>query len=252
MVMNTKGGASKSTFSLQVAATYFLEKNQDVELVEFDDENKDSNIFSSSKIKTSTALVGQSKDDVLVTLREQFEKTDNNIIFDIGGNKTTTMLLDALQRSRLYHLIDLFIIPMSGGSQDFINAKKTYETLEKFNKPIVFGLSRVRRIDRIRLQYQEFFTDFPNHQFLVLTDSDVIDLSRRLNKSVFELATETKAGDNIKQLDKLIAEAFMSNDIQKGTDLSHTVGILEDSIEYHENILKPCYATLERLLVQND
>jgi len=247
MVINTKGGASKSTFAFQVLGTYFLEKSEDGELIELDDENKDSNIFEESEIKTSTALVGQNRDDVSQTLKEVFEK-EGNLIFDIGGNKTTTLVLEALQRTRLYHLVDLFLIPMSGGSQDYINAKRTYEILEKFNKPIVFGLSRVRRIDRIRIQYQEFFRDFPKYPYMVLIDHDAIDLSRKLKKSVFEIAKETITGDNIKQLDKVIGEKMSAGEREEAYDLVNVQNILEDSIEYEKNILQPCYKQLDKVL----
>jgi len=70
-VVNTKGGASKSTVAFQVAAASFLEKKQEVQLIEFDDENKDSETFSNSKIKSSQVEIGDGT-DVDEVLKEVF------------------------------------------------------------------------------------------------------------------------------------------------------------------------------------
>lgn len=247
MVVNTKGGASKSTFSFQVLGAYFLDKNIDTELVELDDENKDSDIFTDSKINTSTAFVGQSRDDVAHTLQERFKEA-RGFIFDIGGNKTTSLVLQALKRTRLYHLVDCFLITMSGGSQDFINAKNTYEIVKDFEKPIIFGLSRVRDPKKIRFQYMEFFREFPNAEYIFLTDSNTIDLSRMLKKSVYEIAKDTVVGGLLKDYDQLIAEEMRSGNMEKGQELVYIAGILEDSIEYQKNILAPCFEKLDKVL----
>lgn len=248
MVVNTKGGASKSTFSFQVLGAYFLDKNIDTELVELDDENKDSDIFTDSKINTSTAFVGQSRDDVAHTLQERFKEANRGFIFDIGGNKTTSLVLEALKRTRLYHLVDCFLIPMSGGSQDFINAKNTYEIVKDFEKPIIFGLSRVRDPKKIRFQYMEFFREFPNAEYIFLTDSNTIDLSRMLKKSVYEIAKDTVVEGLLKDYDQLIAEEMRSGNMEKGQELVYIAGILEDSIEYQKNILAPCFEKLDKVL----
>lgn len=248
MVVNTKGGASKSTFSFQVLGAYFLDKNIDTELVELDDENKDSDIFTDSKINTSTAFVGQSRDDVAHTLQERFKEANRGFIFDIGGNKTTSLVLEALKRTRLYHLVDCFLIPMSGGSQDFINAKNTYEIVKDFEKPIIFGLSRVRDPKKIRFQYMEFFREFPNAEYIFLTDSNTIDLSRMLKKSVYEIAKDTVVEGLLKDYDQLIAEEMRNGNMEKGQELVYIAGILEDSIEYQKNILAPCFEKLDKVL----
>jgi len=248
MVVNTKGGASKSTFSYQVFGAYFLDKGIDMELIELDDENKDSDVFKDSKINTSTAFVGQNRDDVAHTLQERFEEADKSLIFDIGGNKTTTLVLEALKRTRLYHLVDCFLIPMSGGSQDFINAKNTYEIVKEFQKPIIFGLSRVRDPRKIRFQYMEFFREFPDADYIFLTDSNVIDLSRMLKKSVYEIAHDTAAEGLLENYDQLIGEEMKNGNKQKGQELAYIAGILEDSLEYQKNILAPCFQKLDKVL----
>lgn len=52
IIVNTKGGASKSTTAMQIIAPYFIGKEQGVELLELDNQNQDAQIFLKSKIKT--------------------------------------------------------------------------------------------------------------------------------------------------------------------------------------------------------
>ena len=59
VIINTKGGASKSTTAFQVACTYFLVKVQGVELFELDNQNRDSANFSKSLIKSDEKSVKQ-------------------------------------------------------------------------------------------------------------------------------------------------------------------------------------------------
>ena len=113
IVVNTKGGSAKSTTSFQVVGSYFLSKNLSAQLLEFDDENKDSEHFTKSTIKTDRVEVNGG-DGLNDTLREWFLK-DENLVFDIGGNKTTTLFIEALKSSRMYKRVDLVIIHMSGG-----------------------------------------------------------------------------------------------------------------------------------------
>ena len=47
-----------------------------------------------------------------------------NKVLDIGGNKTSDNVLQGLNSTHMYRMIDLFIIPMSGGSQDLKMLKK--------------------------------------------------------------------------------------------------------------------------------
>ena len=91
----------------------------------------------------------------------------------------------------MYKKVTVFLIPMSGGSQDLKNAKKTLVTILEMdsNANIMFCLSRVRNPKRVQFQYGDFFNDkeLQKYPYIVLKDSDVIDLSRKLKKSVYEL-----------------------------------------------------------------
>ena len=198
-VMNTKGGSSKSTVSFQVCAANFLHKGEDVTLVELDDENRDSEIFEKTSIKTSQKNVGKG-DDITTTLREVLiTEKHKNLILDVGGNKTTQIIADGLKKSRLFKKIDLWIIPVSGGSQDLVNLEKTYKIIKNIDKDanVMFALSRVRNLERIDFQYLKFFksdvlSERDKENYFILGDSDAIDLSRMMQKSVYELSKDTE------------------------------------------------------------
>lgn len=241
-VVNTKGGASKSTVAFQVAAASFLAKSQKVELIEFDDENKDSETFSNSKIKSVQVEVGDGTDIDEVLKDTILVPKDKNIVIDVGGNKTTTIVIDGLRKTRLYRKINLFIIPMSGGYQDLQNAQKTYELIKGFDVPVIFALSRVRNPKRLQFQYGDFFRAFPKERYFILTDSDVIDLSRTQKKSVYEIAFDS---DTKKGFEKALDEAFDKDDNEKIGILSTLLQIFDESEEYVTKILTPAFKALE-------
>ena len=244
-VVNTKGGASKSTVAFQVAAASFLAKNQEVQLIEFDDENKDSETFSSSKIESYQVEIGDGTDIEEVLKNTLLVSSSENLVIDVGGNKTTTIIIDGLKKTRLYRKIDLFIIPMSGGHQDLKNAQKTYELIKDFGVPVIFALSRVRNPKRLKFQYGEFFKVFPDEKYLVLKESDVIDLSRRNAKSIYEIAFDE---EEKKIIEDMLDDAFDNDDNRRIAQFSTVLQIYDESEEYAEKILKPAFEVIEQLV----
>lgn len=244
-VINTKGGASKSTFALQVAGAYFLSKGKEVNLFEFDDENKDSKTFTNSAVRASQIKIGDGKDISDILRNSLLSHQGENLVIDVGGNKTTTIFIDGLKKSFLYKKIDLFIIPMSGGSQDLDNAVKTYKMIESLGIPVLFGLSRVRSLERFTFQYRDFFIHFPNDTFAILTDSDSIDLSRLLKKTVYEIAVDKEM---IYILEEDMISAFDSNDNERAKNLSFQYEIYGEAGKYLEEILQPAWVKLDKLI----
>jgi len=242
-VVNTKGGASKSTVAFQVAAASFLAKKQEVQLIEFDDENKDSEAFSSSKIKSSQVEIGDGTDVDEVLKDTILVPKDKNIVIDVGGNKTTTIIIEGLKKTRLYRKIDLFIIPMSGGYQDLKNAEKTYEMIKGFNVPVIFALSRVRNPKRLQFQYGDFFRAFPEAEYLILTESDVVDLSRRNGKSIYEIAFDEAEK---RALEEMLDDAFDDDDNRRIAQFSTLLQIYDESEAYVEKILSPAFEVIEQ------
>lgn len=249
-VVNTKGGASKSTVSFQVASTYFLEKNLEVKLIEFDDENKDSEHFEKSKIISEQIEVGTG-DGLNDMLRTRLLNNDN-LVLDIGGNKTTTLMINALSATRMHRKIDLFIIPMSGGSQDVINAFKTHKMILAMNEnaKVIFALSRVRNLKRLSFQYKDFFSSDISliYKHFILQDSDVIDLSRNEKKSVYEIALDAEYK---KKLDKLFDKSMDDNDMIQSARLSTLLEIIDEASIYYKTNLKVAYALIDEVTAKD-
>ena len=121
VVINTKGGVGKSTISLQIAVPYIFKKTRiKVEHFEFDDENQDAAAFYDSTIanihheKVEKTELRDRITDILVD--------NDNVVFDIGANKTASYMLDAFVESGMLNMIDLIIIPLMDGENDAISA----------------------------------------------------------------------------------------------------------------------------------
>ncbi|MFX4233589.1 division plane positioning ATPase MipZ [Aliarcobacter butzleri] len=250
IIVNTKGGASKSTTAMQVIAPYFLAKEQGVELLELDNQNQDAQIFLKSKIKTKQINVDANAKDLNQTIRDLFlAESKNNIVLDIGGNVTTTNFLQSLKSTHMHNMVDLFVVPMSGGSQDLKNAKETLKIILDMNKnlKILFALSRVRNPKRVQFQYGDFFQDedLKKYPYIILPESDCIDLSRKLKKTVFELAQDEQEKENINQ--KLL-EAFDKKDKNSIYSYSLVMEILEDSQAYKTEVIDVAHQILDEVL----
>ena len=250
IVVNTKGGAGKSTTAMQTISTYFLAKAQEVELLELDNQNQDAKIFSKSKIKSRQINVDANAKDLNQTIRDLFLGEDkNNKVMDIGGNATTSNFLQSLKSTHMYNMVDLFIIPMSGGSQDLKNAKDTLQMILVMNSNanVLFALSRVRNPKRVQFQYGDFLQDekLKKYPYIILPESDCIDLSRKLKKTVYELAQDEQEKENINQ--KLL-EAFNKNDKNSIYSYSLILEILEDSENYKIEVIDVAHQVLDEVL----
>ena len=250
LIINDKGGAAKSTVAMQVIAPYFLAKGQEVELLELDNQNQDAKIFSKSRIKTKQITVDSNSKDLNQTVRDLFlNENKNNTVLDIGGNATTTNFSSSLKSTHMFHMVDLFVIPMSGGSQDLKNAKKTLKIILDMNNnaKVLFALSRVRNPKRVQFQYGDFFQDeeLKKYPYIILPESDCIDLSRKLKKTVYELAQDEQEKENINQ--KLL-EAFDKNDKNSIYSYSLILEILEDSENYKKEVIDVAHQTLDEVL----
>jgi hypothetical protein len=171
---------------------------------------------------------------------------DKNLVIDVGGNKTTTIIIDGLKKTRLYRKIDLFIIPMSGGYQDLKNAEKTYEMIKDFGVPVIFALSRVRNPKRLQFQYGDFFRAFPEAEYLILTESDVVDLSRRNGKSIYEIAFDEAEK---RALEEMLDDAFDDDDNRRIAQFSTLLQIYDESEAYVEKILSPAFEVIEQRII---
>jgi len=248
-VINTKGGASKSTTAFQVSSAYMLSKGLNFKHIELDDENRDAEVFTKSKIASEQMKVGTG-DDLNNTIRNLLLNNEN-LVIDVGGNKTTTLFLENLKKTRMYRLIDLFVIPSSGGSQDIKNLIKTYKMVKEINPDakVLFVLSRVRNPKRIKFQYANFFQnnkiDEKDKHYIILKDSDVVDLSRNLKKSIYEIVQDEETK---KALEKKFDDALLKNDTQTIENLSILLEIMDEAQSFFDDYIKVGFNKLDELL----
>ena len=222
--------------------------NNQVILYELDNQNKDSANFENSQIESIQIQVDFDK-QLNNTVRDLFLRQDSkNKVIDVGGNQTTTEFINAINQTKMYNLVDIFIIPISGGHQDVVNAKATYDAIKGFNKKVIFCLSRSRHphnSPRLKFQFRNFFQAFENPTYFVLEDSDVIDLSRTFKKSVHELANDET---EIQNINSKLLQAFDTKNNDEIYQYSQILEILEDAKKYKETNIDVAHQVLDQVL----
>ncbi len=258
-IINSKGGVGKSTISMQIAATYLYQSTAKVvNHFEFDDENRDNLSFENSNIvKINTQEVEKSN------LRENLTDIlleNNNVVIDVGGNKTTVYFIRALLESGMNHNIDLFIIPLMDGESDAISAIKIYNIVREAsaNTPVLFALNRVQQNADLKKQFNIFLGDErgifndegiiesvkeDDRNMIAIEDNEVIKYSKNFGLTIFELANINRDLD--REVKEAIENRASSQDIKI---LSFKKGVKDDCNEYLENTLEPIFKQLDLLL----
>jgi len=194
---NTKGGVGKSTFMAQIASAYILRNAKTVQLIEIDDENRDCVTFAKSDT-LQTQMLSTSK---IPTLDELFiEEEGEDILLDIGGNKTSTIFLEEVSKVGEFEKV-LWFIPLRSGEQDNQNALDTYYRITAMDKEakVVFVLSDVRS-DDLEYEFLYFFgNEFLNTpmaimrqdfqvNYIAIKSSPIINISRSFNKTIRDIS----------------------------------------------------------------
>ncbi len=203
IIPQTKGGVGKSTVAMQVIAPYLFKKhNKKVTYIEIDDENNDSQSFTQTQI-VNKRMLGTNK---LTQLDELILMDDNHeIIVDVGGNKTSALVLDEIKKIGSFDNIK-WIIPLGDGELDGKNAISTMKKIKKIEKNseknVLFALNRAISMDNeyIEEQFINFFghkylesnsviCDFvKNPKYFPVKNDKVITMSRYLGSTVWEMA----------------------------------------------------------------
>ncbi len=260
-VISSKGGVGKSTVSMQLIAPFLYELNgkEPVYFYEFDDENNDCLSYGDSRL-THRTMVEVSSGLLRENIAEMFARNEI-ACFDIGGNKTTTMVLNAFNESGMIHFVDLVVIPLLDGEQDGINAVVIYSILKDMRPDLkfVFVLNRAKNHRYVEYQFDNFFGDvrgiFENnnsvmncvldndHNYIVMLDDDIIKYSRRFGLTIYEIAHQNK--DFISML-KLNMENLTHD--QEVKLLSFKNYIKKASDTYYTDVLKVGFDKLSSLL----
>jgi len=266
MVVSSKGGVGKSTVSMQLLTPYLFEYNNKkaISYYEFDDENNDCLSYGDSKL-TKREIVEVSSSILRDKITEIISK-DETACFDVGGNKTTTMVLDAMAESGMVYFIDLVVIPLLDGEQDGINASVIYSIIKGINpeQKILFVLNRAKNTKYLHYQFDNFFGDVrgifkdtysiknylfddDHQQYIAMIDDDIIKYSRRFGLTIYELAQKKQ---DFKKLLK-----------QKKGDISHEQEvklhsfknyIQKASSSYFKDVLQPSYEKIDLILEQEN
>ncbi|WP_321314258.1 AAA family ATPase [Halarcobacter sp.] len=203
IIPQTKGGVGKSTVAMQVIAPYLFKKHgKKVTYIEIDDENNDSKSFTRTEI-VDKRMLGTNK---LTELDELILMDDNHeIIVDVGGNKTSSLVLEEIKKVGSFGNIK-WIIPLGDGELDGKNAIATLKKIKKIEQNldnnILFALNRAISMDADYIEEQ--FINFFGHKYLdsnsVICDfvkdpkyfpvknDKVITMSRYLGSTVWEMA----------------------------------------------------------------
>ena len=259
VIINSKGGVGKSTISMQIAATYLYQlTKKKVNHYEFDDENRDNISFDKSQIVNTEA-----KQVARTNLRDTLADVlleENNVVIDVGANKTTVYFLEALLDSGMVHSVDLFIVPLMDGESDAISAIKIYQIIKDTNPEanILFALNRVNTNRDINSQFNIFLGDkrgifndkgmidnIPQEDknFIQIEDSDAIKHSKNFGVTIWELAY------NERDIGKEIKEALNTNaNIQLIKTLSFKKGIKDDCASYLRTNLTPIFKEIDMIL----
>ncbi len=258
-VINTKGGVGKSTVSMQLIVPYLYEKSKTpISFFEFDDENEDSISFEKSRLVwlEKVRVFGQD-------LREELRDIlllENNIVMDVGANKTAVYVLDALIDSGMIYALDAVVIPLMDGELDATSAINIYQKVKNANPEIktLFVLNRWNEMREVESQFDIFlgdkyglfdtkgvinYIDKKDRNYVVLADSDAIKYSRAFGITLWEFANWPMDVDQ--ELKRAIAEGASKEEIRI---LSFKKSLKNDCKDYKERILKPAFEKIEEIL----
>lgn len=261
-VISSKGGVGKSTISMQLVTPYLFKKNNNtpIHYYELDDENGDSMSFGASNLSIRKQLTVSSpflRED----LAEIFAKDETTCI-DVGGNKTTMKVIDALHESGMINFLDLVVIPVLDGEQDGINASFIYSVLKGYNENLkfLFVLNRVRDVKYVKHQFENYFGDvrgiFQNinaivdnlfkediDKYTLLVEDDIIKYSRRFGLTIYEIAKLEK--DFLVELRKSLHDLSDEQEIKL---LSFKNYISTSANRYEEDVLQVAFKKIETIL----
>jgi hypothetical protein len=241
---------------MQVLAPYLYEKNKQkkIDYFEFDDENIDLLSYGDSNL-TKREQVEIEEFIIVDKLIEVFSKKGACVV-DVGGNRSASIILEAIETSGIGELIDMAVIPMLDGEQDAINAKKVYDKLKSANPNmnIVFALNRVINPKYLEYQFENFFGDirgifknifylqsYIDHKdnYIAIENSDLIKFSRRFGITIYEIANSNR---------DFTTQIKNHDDINEAKLLMFKNYIYQNSKKYYQTTIKRCFDKFEEIL----
>ncbi len=266
IVVSSKGGVGNSTIAMQLITPYLYQKNSNkpIDYYELDDENGDYLSFGDSQLSYRREL----KVDTPI-FREELIKvftSDKNTCVDIGSNKNTSVVIDALDNSGMLNYVDLVVIPLLDGEQDGINATLAYLQLKSANPDLkfLFVLNRAKSAEYLEFQFENFFGDMrgifksqysvrdnlfgdDKYNFVPFVEDEIIKNSRRFGLTIYEIATQNR------DFNKEIRENILDISKEKKVKLlSFKNFVNKSAINYLENILQRAFKSIDKIIGDND
>ena len=148
LILNTKGGTGKSTFSTQILP---LILNDNILVLEADNNNK--TILNNSFIQIKNLFA--SDDENLIS--ELIFNDENDILIDAGGGDDSRKVVEILAKNEVD--IDYFFIPISN---DFETVKNLIDTVNliksNFKEPkIILVLNKVNNLNKLQEEFLFIF-----------------------------------------------------------------------------------------------
>ncbi|MEA1917029.1 MAG: ParA family protein [Campylobacterota bacterium] len=261
-IVSSKGGVGKSTIAMQLVAPYLYEKNnhQPIAYYEADDDNSDRLSFGGSSltkresIEVFTPLLRDNLTDIFAT--------NETTCLDIGGNKTTNTVIEALNDSGMIHFLDLVVIPLLDGEQDSINATIVYSLMKGYNSKLkfIFVLNRAQSHKYVKYQFENYFGDVrgifqdvyslkhylfeeDKNRYAVMVEHDIIKYSRRFGLTTYEIALQER--DFISELKLNMSEMSQEQEVRL---LSFKNYVSKSAKSYHEDVLQLAFKELDKVL----
>lgn len=262
LIGNGRPGLGKSTVAMQLIAPYIFMKNGNNKIPLYTLEtDSDSNVSSTYILDAISIEVKENTfDNSMIRLLTK----DEHAIYDIGGGKSTQIVMDALVNTGLIYGIDLFVIPLTDGRHEARKTKEFYDFIKANHKNanIVFVLNKVASnacYDDVCLQYIDFLGDRnfmvdaivgiiediekQDRNLVYLHNDDIIKYSIREEKTVFEIAfTDTTKSDI------LLKEAILNNENSKIKFLSAKKNNISKAKNYYETSIEPSIKKFDDLL----
>ena len=265
VIISSKGGVGNSTIAMQLITPYLYQKNgnKPIEYYELDDENMDYLSFGDSQLsyrrelKVDTPLF---REDLVKIFR-----SDKNTCIDVGSNKNSSIVIEALDDSGMLNFVDLVVIPLLDGEQDGINATMTYLQLKSCNPSLkfLFVFNRAKSAEYLEFQFENFFGDmrgiFKNQyavrdhlfdedksNFIPFLEDEIIKNSRRFGLTIYEIATQNR--DFNRELRENISDINKENRVKL---LSFKKFVNKSAVNYLENVLEVAFKNIDEILGEN-
>lgn len=261
LVMNAKGGSGKSTVSTQVVLPWlYLHANkQAAHYYEFDDENRQKEWALQATEVAVPQLARVSQTELRDKMADILLQKDHSVCIDVGANKTSVAIQEALFDSGMIHAVDVTVIPVMDGEIDAMNAISIAKAVREVSDvPVVFVLGRQNLMRELKSQFNLFLGDdrqflqqkgmideLPekDRQYFVMPDSDAIKYSRLFGVTLWEVSQVQK------DFNQEIKEAMRSGaDADEIKFISFKKGVYRDCVAYHDDVLLPAFSLLDTII----